>query len=247
MAVYHKTSVKNRSGKNKLLLTALAGTTSALAPIVWAQTSEDFAAAPPLLQSAAPARVMLLLSNDHQLYFKAYTDYTDLDGDGELDTTYNDAFDYYGYFHSGMCYDYSDSSGRFEPAGAVVSGHQCAGNWSGNFLNWASMTRMDIVRRVFYGGKRSLDTDTETVLQRTFLPNDAHAFVKVYDGDVSSYTPYGYDTISMCNVTLATGLSKDVDESVNPPLMRIADGNFPLWSVTERAQCVYQGRNQYRW
>jgi type IV pilus assembly protein PilY1 len=239
MAVYHKISVKNRGGKDKLLLAALAATTSAFSALLWSQTAEDFTAAPPLLQSAAPARVMLLLSNDHQLYFKAYTDYTDLDGDGELDTTYNDAFDYYGYFHSGLCYDYVNS--RFEPAGAVTSGHQCGGNWSGNFLNWASMTRMDIVRRVFYGGKRSVDTTDETVLQRTYLPNDAHSFVKVYDGDVSSYTPYDYDTISLCNTTLATGLSKDVDESVSPPLMRIAEGNFPLWAVTERAQCVYQG------
>ncbi len=241
MAVYQQNTVNNNSRKYPLLLAAVAAATSTFSALLWSQTAEDFIAAPPLLQSAAPARVMLLLSNDHQLYFKAYTDYTDLDGDGELDTTYNDDFDYYGYFHSGVCYDYSDSNGRFEPAGAVVSGHQCNGNWSGNFLNWASMTRMDIVRRVFYGGKRSLDTADETVLQRTYLPNDAHAFVKVYEGDVANYTPYDYDTISLCNVTLATGLSKDVDESVNPPVMRIADGGFPLWSVTERAQCVYQG------
>ena len=129
-------SVKPARVKLNLLLALLASASSAFTAVLWAQTSGDFSAAPPLLQNSAPARVMLLLSNDQQLYYKAYTDYTDLDGDGELDTTYNDAFDYYGYFHSGLCYDYSNS--RFEPAGAVSGGHQCARKWSGNFLNWAS-------------------------------------------------------------------------------------------------------------
>jgi type IV pilus assembly protein PilY1 len=242
MAV-HQNGNSKKSGKTglKLLLASVAAATSALTTLVWAQSSDDFTAAPPLLQSAAPARVMLLLSNDHQLYFKAYTDYTDLDGDGVLDTTYNDAFDYFGYFHSGMCYDYTNS--RFEPVGLTTTGHQCGGNWSGNFLNWASMTRMDIVRRVFYGGKRSVDTNTDTVLQRTYLPNDAHAFVKVFAGNVADFTPYNYDTISMCSVTRATGLSKDVDESTNPPLLRVTDGPFPLWAGTERTQCSLKSEN----
>ena len=122
MAVHQNgNSVKSARTRLNLLLALLASTTSAFTAVLWAQSSADFSAVPPLLQSSAPPRVMLLLSNDHQLYFKAYTDYTDLDGDGELDTTYNDAFEYYGYFNSGFCYDYSNS--RFEPAGAVSGGH----------------------------------------------------------------------------------------------------------------------------
>ena len=100
---------------------------------------------------------------------------------------------------------------------------------------------MDIVRRVFHGGKRVVDTTTDTVLQRALLPNDAHAFVKVYDGDVDSYTPYNYDTISMCNVTLGSGQINALDEIANPPLLRVADGDFSLWSTTENVQCMYQG------
>ena len=200
----------------------------------------DFQATPPLLQNSSTPRVMLLMSNDQQLYHKAYSDYSDLDGDGELDTSYNDDFDYYGYFNTQLCYSYQNQ--RFEPSAATVSGHQCAGDaWSGNFLNWAAMTRMDIVRRVYYGGKRIVDQDDEAVLQRTLLPTDSHAFVKVYDGaDVDKYTPYNYDQISLCNVTLASGSIKDVDESASPPLLRVVDGSFPLWSATESFQCLDQ-------
>ncbi len=207
-----------------------------------AQNSADFAAMPPLLQAKVTPRVMLLMSNDQQLFHKAYSDYSDLDGDGELDTSYNDAFDYYGYFNSNFCYDYDATQQRFEPNGATSSGHQCGGNWSGNFLNWASMTRMDIIRRVFYGGMRSTDTATDTVLQRALLPTDAHAFVKVYAGsDIGRYTPYGsYSEISLCNVTAASGRINVVDESTSPPLLRVAEGSYPLWSATEVVQCLFQ-------
>ncbi|WP_286875822.1 hypothetical protein, partial [Marinimicrobium sp. UBA4509] len=52
---------------------------------------------------------MLNMSNDHQLFFKLYDDYSDIDGDGEPDTTYKHDYDYYGYFDSGLCYEYTNS------------------------------------------------------------------------------------------------------------------------------------------
>ena len=39
-----------------------------------------------LVQSTEPL-VMINMSNDHELYFKAYDDYSDIDGDGP-ETTY---------------------------------------------------------------------------------------------------------------------------------------------------------------
>ncbi len=87
----------------------------------------------PLFIASIEQRVMLTISRDHQLSIKAYTDYSDLNGDDSLDTTYNDGFSYYGYFDSEKCYAYSNS--RFEPSAAVTAGtHQCNGStWSGNF------------------------------------------------------------------------------------------------------------------
>ena len=47
--------------------------------------------------------------------------------------------------------------------------HYCDGTlgdaWSGNFLNWATMTRIDIVRKILYGGRREVDVAGRTVLR----------------------------------------------------------------------------------
>jgi len=201
----------------------------------------DISNVPLFVTQSVEPRVMLVMSNDHQLYIKAYTDYSDLDGDGQLDTTYNDEIDYYGYFGVYNCYTYS--SGRFNPT-SVASGannHHCgATEWSGNFLNWATMTRMDVIRKVLYGGYRSTD-DTTTVLERALLPYDVHSFAKVFTTDSTSemqkYVPYAETEVSICNVTYVTsGVSKDVTEA---PHMRIASGSWPLWASSEVTQCTW--------
>src|SRR3954469_5100850 len=89
-----------------------------------------------------PPKVMLTISKDQQLFKKAYNDYSDLDGDGEIETTYKHAIDYYGYFDSYSAYTSSPGNGRFEPS-AVTTDKYCSSQWSGNFLNWVSMSRID--------------------------------------------------------------------------------------------------------
>lgn len=218
-----------------------------LAPSVgFAQVSSDqaadFVALPPVTTPSTPPLVMLAMSVDHELFKKAYTDYSDLDQDGTLDISYNDSFDYYGYFDSGFCYSYDLGSQKFQPLGTGdgPNGHRCddptKGGWSGNFLNWASMTRIDVVRRVLYGGLRSTDTSGTTVLERAELPKDIHAFSKVYTGaDVHHFTPYtvsdlGGDSISLCSLTPSAGAD---------PLIRVAKGAWPRWSASEVRQCQW--------
>ncbi|AGA91845.1 Tfp pilus assembly protein, tip-associated adhesin PilY1 [Thioflavicoccus mobilis 8321] len=202
----------------------------------------------PLFLASTEPRVMLTLSRDHQLSIKAYTDYSDLNDDGTLDTTYNDSIDYFGYFDSNKCYTYQNS--RYEPSAGVSAGtHQCNGStWSGNFLNWATMTRMDVLRKTLYGGYRSTDTvgsGYETVLERHFLPDDVHAFVKVYTPSASmpsiqSLTGIsGLTSVSLCNVSMSnsstlTGLMTSLPD----PRIRVARGSFPQWDSSEVTQCA---------
>ena len=51
---------------------------------------------PIFLISGAETQVMINMSNDHQLFYKAYDDWSDVDEDGVLDITYNHDIDYYG-------------------------------------------------------------------------------------------------------------------------------------------------------
>lgn len=169
---------------------------------------------PFLVGERIPPQVMLTITKDQQLFKKAYDDFSDIDGDGLADTEYRHSIDYYGYFDPQKCYTYVDGSKRFEPQ-SVSSSKYCVGQWSGNFLNWATMTRMDALRKVLFGGLRSPDrsngdgsgiTDgdakTGTVLERAYLPNDAHSFTKYYDrDDVGRLTPFSPTETLITGVT----------------------------------------------
>lgn len=202
-------------------------------------------AIPPIITARnARPMIMLNMSRDHQLFYRAYTEFADIDGDGAPDTTYKTGYTYYGYFDPSKCYAYvGTSGGRFEPSGAAEPDtHYCSGNWSGNFLNWATMTRMDIVRKVLYGGTRSTDTADLTVLERASLPSDAHSFAKYYNGsDLGRLTPFSAREITLCNTTYAngTGVDKWSHTTTQPPLIRVAQGNYQLWNANERWQCQW--------
>jgi len=197
----------------KKLILALAGTclltTAAIIPLHPAHgaTVDSYQAVPPFVSAGVPPLVMMVMGRNHKLYYEAYNDASDLDGDGELDVGYKGyltnsdgsdnsdaAIEYYGYFDSYKCYTYSGS--RFEPS-SVTTDKTCSGSaeWSGDWLNYMTMSRMDTMRKVLYGGYRSTDTATTTVLERGFIPQDAHSWGKEYmsithDGyDIGDYTP----------------------------------------------------------
>lgn len=226
-----------------LLLTTL------LHSFVQSQSAADYMSVPPVLAgSGVNPLVVLNASNDHQQYHKAYDDYSDLNADGNLDTSFDNSIRYEGYFDPELCYEYS--AGVFQPSSDVDANDQCpngflTGYWSGNFLNWATMTRMDLIRQALYGGKRSTDINGSTVLERALLPDDGHAFVKMYQGaDIDLYTPYSTASISLCNVTVSPGgggvvNSGSVSTSANPPVFHVAEGLFPRWASANARSCTW--------
>lgn len=175
----------------KYLTLKLSGLAFIAATQLASMASANVAQTPLFLTQGVEPRVMLTLSNDHQLFFEAYPDYLDLDGDGRPDRGYIHSNDYYGYFDSFKCYDYNN--GRFEPA-AITENKYCDavnGDWSGNFLNYVTMSRMDVVRKILYGGYRRTDTSELTVLERAYVPTDAHSWVRYYEGsDINRLTPF---------------------------------------------------------
>jgi len=216
----------------------------AAAVMATAAAVSDIATTPLTVTQSVKPRVLFVLSNDHALYYKAYTDWNDLTGDGIPDTSYVPDFAYYGYFDSTKCYSYvTTDGGRFEPQATAPNPNtpycdEVAGEWSGNFLNWATMSRMDIVRKVLYGGHRSTDTATTTVLERAYIPSDAHSFAKYYEGtDSAKLTPFNTPKLTLCNTTYAdSGQSQDI---TTPPQIRVAKGDFRYWAANERWQCTW--------
>ena len=250
----NRTSVGIRPPHARLaaaLLAALLGANASAAPLAIADV--------PVFLNATNAEplVMLALSNDEQLYHKAYTDFDDVDGDGAIDSTYKDTINYYGYFDPAKCYSYSGAldTGSFGPTAAAggTNSHTCngvsgGGRWSGNFLNWASMSRMDALRKVLFGGYRSTDTASATTLERAFIPSDNHAWTKFYSAsDLANYTPYDIGTypsgITMCNVTPQDSSNHPSETTTTSPRLRVAKGQFNDWAAQESKQCLWTGEN----
>lgn len=221
--------------------------------------STDYKSIPAtILTPDARPIVMLTMTNDHQLSYKAYTDYDDIikaDGtigtDGTIEITYTDVFNYYGYFDSKKCYSYSTTNSRFEPSVTPAAGtnsHNCSGvasaRWNGNFLNWITMSRMDIVRKVLYGGYRQTDSATETVLERAYIPDDNHAWAKHFPAaNIDKFTPYSTADsaagLTFCNVTPYDGVHEHSHETLSTPRLRIAKGKWGDWAAQEIAQCMW--------
>ena len=150
----------------------------------------NLAESPLYIGSDVLPSVMLAVSRDHQLFYKAYNDYSDLNNNGTINTTYEHQIDYYGYFDSYKCYEYDTGLALFSPK-SISANKYCSGAWSGNFLNWVSMSRMDVLRKLLYGGYRSEDGDSTTILERALLTTDGHAWSKWYAGsDVHQLTPF---------------------------------------------------------
>jgi type IV pilus assembly protein PilY1 len=162
----------------------------------------SYCATPPFISSTASPLVLFVMGRDHKIYYEAYNDASDLDGDGELDTTYKHSIQYYGYFDSHKCYTYSTGDNRYNPS-RETDDMYCGGSgeWSGNFLNWLSMSRIDVMRKVLYGGKRFDDNENYTILGGAYIPRDAHSWGKeYYAADTRQLTPFNAPPNTQCTL-----------------------------------------------
>ena len=92
-----------------------------------------------------------------------------------LDSTYNPASTYVGFFDPDKCYDYrlavagagNVNVDHFAPT-ATANTHVCTNKWSGNFLNWATMQTIDPFRWALTGGYRVVDETYATVIEKAY-------------------------------------------------------------------------------
>lgn len=184
-----------------------------------------------------PPLIMLIASKEHKQYTAAYDDTTDVDGDGIIDVGFKPYVAYYGLFDSNLCYEgrgrnvsatpytgttyaFSNTADFFEPVAPVTddvddkgrSLYKCGGGrWSGNFLNYVTTSSMDALRKVLYGGYRTVDTvkttasstTFDTIVRRVYIPRDGHAWGKEYTSvgkdkyNISDYTPFSLPKTDM--------------------------------------------------
>jgi type IV pilus assembly protein PilY1 len=127
---------------------------------------EDYCQVPPYVIQDVPPNVMIVLDNSGSMFYFSY-----FDGFNTTTTTDDNlcadsanpctgftapgtypTYKYYGYFNPDYWYTYS--SNRFVPA-ARKTETRPASSWDGNFLNWLTMRRLDVIRKVMTGGRKT--------------------------------------------------------------------------------------------
>ncbi len=203
--------------------------------------------------SATPLN-MLVVGRDHKLYYEAYNDASDLNGDGKIDVGYKGyltasegGIDYYGYFDSYKCYTYANE--LFSPS-RFTQNKRCGntGEWSGDFLNYLTMSRIDALRKVLYGGKRDVDTSTSTVLIRSHIPMDAHSWGKEYSWDapaafnIRDFTPFNRPPQNQRHLFAnTTPNNNDASWSTNtgrPRLRVLTNQTYRIWEWVSKESPV---------
>lgn len=197
-----------------IILLAYFGCLSLMGSVQAATLS--LADSPLYLTNRADPNVLIDLSIESPMVGAAYNDQSDTasggsctgrpatEGGYNIGTCYFNTKTYLGYFDPLKCYTYTSS--RFEPSGATSATHECTSKWSGNFLNWVSMTAIDEFRWALTGGYRSSDSATLTVLERaneTLSKGHTWYPVKKVKATInvapSTVTPYSNTTLYIYN------------------------------------------------
>ncbi|QTN29284.1 pilus assembly protein [Rhodoferax sp. AJA081-3] len=214
---------------------------------------------PLVAQVSATPMVMLVAGKDHKLFYESYNDTSDIDGDGVLDIGFipnNPNIVYYGLFDPKICYVHnnaSDNTGLFTPSSATSDG-KCVGKWSGLWLNYVTTSRMDSLRKVLYGGHREVDTASQTILRRAYIPADAHSWGKEYTSiavngyDIRDYTPFALPTAAdkrhffgSLTANYSTNCATLNNCSNLPPLLRVRENvgsNKRIWEWASKERPV---------
>ncbi|MCX7946301.1 MAG: PilC/PilY family type IV pilus protein [Hydrogenophilus sp.] len=156
---------------------------------------------PLIVGQPAFANVMINLSVETPMGGAAYADQRDNPpgcsgrttvGGREVGTCFIPTYRYLGLFDPDKCYTYDTGNGRFLPAAAASGANRTCGSgqWSGNFLNWATMTAADIFIWAMTGGNRIVDTTAQTILERARAIDNSSWFPVKYLANPSGYAPF---------------------------------------------------------
>ncbi len=164
----------------------------------------NYCSVPPFVTSGANAlnpNVLLIIDNSgsmNEFAYKASGKGDSSHGIIDWDDSYSSVTPYYGYFDNTKMYSYDTSNGNFYVDGTKKPQDDTS-FWSGNMLNWLTMRRVDVVRKVLVGGK----TIPRSANQANYLlvsNNSDRNFYKTYD----SVRYEVDDKLYVCNSTCSS-------------------------------------------
>lgn len=152
-----------------------------------AQAMADYTSIPPFIADAVPPNVLLLMDNSGSMNNAAYHENAE---------AYNPSKDYNGYFSPTKCYSYA--SNKFTPgADKASTGNPCSSGapWLGSFLNYLTMTRLEITKWVMMGGKCAPRAVNGTCYPGGTLVLESNESVSSIDVNGTGISPY---TVTKC-------------------------------------------------
>ncbi len=213
----------------------------------------DYTAYPPFVSNAEPPNILLVLDESGSMQFPAYTGcgfsgYSSKRAKcGTSDSTtypqyaYDAGKEYYGYFKSDKYYRYSDTNGKFEENGSCSFTESdpeynignSSGCISGNLLNWAAMSRIDLLRKALIGG-RSITS-----------PQSSSVHTLRGEGGWKTFSDHNLG----CTFTLSGGTYPYLDHKLSISnygssgtcgyLTVMADGSS-IWGTSDKFRYIYQ-------
>jgi len=162
---------------------------------------------------AVPANVMLALSvefptaQSHANFSTGAYGVTALGASSTADPYFEPTRKYLGYFDPTRCYAYSGSetNGYFYPTASIQgTNYTCSGEWSGNYMNWATMHVIDLFRWAMTGGARDQDEPADFSAS---TPVGVTILKKAWSNDQGSKSNFPDKSLASGNITKYTALS----------------------------------------
>ncbi len=153
----------------------------------------DYVSYPPFLVSKVPPNILLIMDNSGSMNEFAYHEISGLRcATDRAWTGYIPGKEYYGLFNPNKIYQYDNSNHYFyvdgdtvdDPATTTIYERSTGSDptvrkFSGNWLNWWTMRRLDVAKKVLTGGRIAPDT-TDTVLEGTEIDRDQRRIFNDY-------------------------------------------------------------------
>jgi len=198
---------------------------------VHAEKNSDFSSLPPFAGLDIKPNVIIAMDISGSMKTVAYREVGAGAWQSAMHTDYDSDTDYFGYFDSGKTYIYDFGYSFFRES---VAGDDSNKLWSGNFLNWLSMRRIDIIRKVMVGGKVSVKTLDQDCSEPW---TDANGNDKP---DTGEYTDTDGDGRCDCSLTYGQIVP------INRNLARTwtADAGFTDWEDDWDNYWVLEGQNE---
>jgi len=113
-------------------------------PAEGAVTMKDYCITPPFVSQTISPNVLIVLDNSGSMCGQAYA--------GNYNPT-KFAQGYYGYFDASKNYKYSNNGRWEQTTDAMNTGTASHPIANGSFLNWATMRRVEVSKKLLIGGK----------------------------------------------------------------------------------------------